>query len=884
MRWFYKLPLRLRSLFWKSRVEGELSDELRFHLEKLIEEKVAKGMAPKDARYAALRELGGFEQIKEECRDTRRVILIENLIQDVRYGLRQLRRSPGFTAVAVLTLALGIGANTAIFSVIYAVLLRPLPYTQPDRLVRVFQQNQKAGITKDGSSYLNYEVWRKENHVFSELAGLQVHDLTLTGRGDPTAVCTVVVTPELFSLLDAKPVAGRAFFPEDGKAGAAPVAVLNESLWRSRFGADPKIIGTSINLDKRPFTVVGIMPADFRFPFFEPGENIWIPLVQDALFGSWMSRPGGHWLGVVARLKAGVSLAQAQAEMDAISARLARESPAENAGWTVGVIPLQDDIVGNVRPALLVLLGAVSLVLLIACVNIASLLLTRATSREREMAVRIALGAGRGRIVRQLLVESTVLGLLGGIAGVFLATWGVQGLLSFLPPGLPQVHSIRVDRWVVGFALLLSGIAGLVSGLAPAFFAADSRLHAGLKMGGRSAAAGRERVRSILAVAEIAFAMLLLVGAGLLIRSFSALSSVSPGFTVQHILKAEISLPRYQYSTPQHWIAFSNELMARVQAQPGLRDTAAAVPVPLADGFVNLNFDIAGSPPLPPGTTRTADYVSVTPNYFRVMGIPLLRGRDFSAGDSLSTPRVAVISETLAHSYFPNQDPIGKNLVFGFPPDGSASREIVGIVGDVRDAALSRDPCPMMYVPFAQAPFWGEVLVVRSTLDPASVASAIRQEVRNVDKDLPVTDVELKTEAVAASVAQPRFRTLLLGLFGAMALALAAVGVFGMISYSVACRTHEIGIRMVLGAERGSVLKLVLGQGFRLALFGVAIGIAGALGLTRFLASFLYGVKPTDPLTFITVSCLLTAVALIASYIPARRATKVDPMVALRCE
>ena len=869
----------------RGRRERELNEEVQSHLRMAAEERREQGATPEEARAAAAREFGNVALTKEVTRQMWGWMWLETLLQDVRYGLRQLRRNPGFTLVAVLTLALGIGANTAIFSVINAVLLRPLPYAQPDRLVRVFQDRLQDGIKGDGVSYVSFDEWRRSNRVFSELGGFQAHDLTLTGKGEPTALHTAVVTPELFSLLRAKPAAGRVFLPSDGVKGAEPVVILSESLWRSRFGADSAVVGSSISLDKRPFTVVGVMPAAFRFPLQGPATDIWIPLVQDPLFGGWMSRAGGHWLNVLGRLKPGVTLATAQAEMDALSANLAREFPDVNTGWTARLVPFQEELVGNVRPALLVLLGAVGLVLLIACVNIANLLLARATSRAREMAVRIALGAGRRRIIHQLLTESAVLGLLGGIAGLFLAYWGTQALISFLPTGLPAVHAIRADRWVAGFAILLSLGASFASALAPAYFAADSGFQTSLREAGRSSGGGgRQRVRSVLAAAEIALATLLLVGAGLLIRSFHALTSVDPGFDSEHLLKAEISLPQFQYSKPQQWISFSDQLMARIHAQPGLQDSAAAVPLPLADGFVNLGFDIAGGPPAPAGSTRSADYVSVTPKYFKVMRIPLLRGRTFTSADVLSAPRVTVISTALARQYFPGQDPIGKHLVFAFPPENGVSREIVGIVGDVRDAALSRDPGPMMYVPFNQAPFWGVVLVVRSRFDPAGLAATIRREVHNVDKDLPVTDIETMPEALSASVAQPRFQTLLLGLFAALALALAAVGVFGIISYSVACRTHEIGIRMAMGAERSDVMKMVVGQGLRLACIGVAIGVAGALAVTRFLATLLYGVKPRDPLTFIAVAVILTAVAMLASYVPARRATRVDPMVALRHE
>jgi len=786
----------------------------------------------------------------------------------------------------MLTLALGIGANTAIFSVVYAVLLKPLPYAKSDELFNVFEAQPQKGITGTGWSYKNFAELREQNHVFSEMAGSQFHELTLTGRGEPSVVSTSVVTPELFSLFGEKALAGRVFFPEDSKPSAPPVVLLSENLWRGSFGADPNLIGNSINLDKRSYTVIGVMPASFRFPQPTKREQLWIPLLQDPLFSSWMNRRGGHWLRVAGRLKAGVSMAQAQAELDAISARLAKEFPAENGEWTIRMVPLQQMIVGNAKPPLLVLLGAVGLVLLIACANIANLLLTRATSRARAIAVRTTLGAGRARIVRQLLSETAVLGLLGGATGIAHAYWGVQGLSSLLPESVPRVNAIRVDNVVLGFALLLSAVASVAFGLVPTLFAANSNLQRSLREGGgRSGeSGGRRRARDFLAAGEIALAMVLLVAAGLLLRSFANLTSVSPGFEVQHIVKADISLPQFQYSTPQRWTAFSDELLARIQAEPRLQDSAVAVPRPIADGRINLGFDIVGNPPLSAGTSRTANYVAASPDYFRVMGIPLLAGRLFNQHDISTALRVSVISEAMARIYFPNQDALGKRLTFGFPPHGGAVREIVGIVGDVRDVALGQDPGPMMYVPFAQAPFWGANVVVRSTLSPSSVAAAIRQEVRKIDKDLPVTDVANLPDLIEASVAQPRFRTFLLGLFAAMALVLAAIGIFGVISHSVSQRTREIGIRVALGAQSKDVLKQVLQEGARLAAVGLALGLAGSLAATRLIATLLFGVKPADPLTFVVVAVILASVTLAASYIPARRATRVDPTVALRYE
>ena len=869
----------------RGRMLDDLDQEIRDHIERETQDNVDRGMTPQEARRAALKKFGNVTLVKEEAREVWRFFWLEQLWQDVQFGLRMLRKSPGFTAIAIGTLALAIGANTAIFSVVYAVLLRPLPYPNPAQLVTLFEDKLQEGVKGTGCSYPDFEQWRAQNHVFSGIAGATGHSLTLTGRGEPADVTTEVVTSDFFSLLDVKPLLGRTFTPDDTKRGAAPVVILGENLWRSRFGADPKILGQSVTLEKRPFTVVGVMPASFRPPPFDEDRATWIPLVQDPMFGGWMPQRGGHWLIVVARRKPGVSLAQAQAEMDTIASRLAKDSP-EDSGWTIRLVPLQEFTIGSVRTALLVLLAAVGVVLLIACVNIANLLLTRATSRAREMGIRVALGAGRNRIVRQLLTESVVLGLIGGVLGVCLAWWGVHAFRSLLPADLPRVQEIRIDGWVLGFALLLSVGASLLFGLAPALFAAEHDVQAGLKEGGAQGGKGgvRKRMRSFLAVAEIALATVLLVATGLLIRSFLTLTSVSPGFDADHLLRADISLPQFEYSKPQQWTAFSNDLMARIQAEPGMQDSAMVVPLPLASGSINLTFEIEGNPPLAPGISRTADYVSVSPGYFHVMRIPLLRGRTFDEQDVASTPRVALISETLAHIYFPNQDPIGKRMIFGFPPHGDAPREIVGIVGDVRDAALDQQPGPMMYVPYAQAPIWGGEVVVRTNSNPSSAANTIREDVRGIDPDLPVTDVELMTTAISESVAQPRFSTLLLSLFGVLAVVLAAAGIFGVISYWVASRTHEIGIRMALGATPRIVLSLILSESAKVLLFGLALGIAGALAIGRFLSTLLFGVRPADPLTYAAVALLLTLVALAASCVPVRRAMRVDPLVALKYE
>jgi putative ABC transport system permease protein len=870
----------------RKRMMENLGQDIRDYIERETQDNVERGMPPEEARYAALRKLGNLTQVEEETRAVWSFVWLEQLWHDVRCGLRQLRRSPGFTMVATLTLALGIGANTAIFSAVYAVLLKPLPFAHPGQLVRVFEASDRAGIGGEGCSYPEFQEWQRQNHVFSGMAAVQGHELNLTGRGEPTVVKVGDVTADFFSVLGVPPLMGRAFLPADDDQGAAPAAVLSEGLWRSRFGADPDLIGKAIDLDKRSFTVVGVMPASFRFSLDGRGGQLWIPIVQDPEFGPFAKRPNLGSFTAIARLKPEVSMAQGRAQMEALSNRLTQQYHPGDEGRTIRIATLREAMTGDAPAPLLVLLAAVGLVLLIACANVANLLLARATSRAREFAVRAALGAGRSRILRQLLTESAVLGLLGAAVGIALAFWGVQGLSGLLPPSFPRAESIRVDGSVLAFALLLSLGASLLFGVAPALSAADPRLHATLQesAGRPGEGKGRRRARNLLVTAEVALAMVLLVGAGLLIRSFAALLAVNPGFETRNILKAEVSLPRFQYSTPQQWVTFSNEALARIQAQPDLQDTAIALPLPLADQSCNLSFSIVNGPPRPPGTNHTADYVAVSPNYFHVIGIPLLRGRTFTPQDVMSTPRVAMISEELARTYFPHRDPVGQQLIFGFPPDSNVNREIVGVVGDVRDAALNKRPGPMMYVPFNQAPLWGVGLVIKTSSSASAAANEIRAKVHEVDRDLPVTDVGWMFEAVDVSLGQAHLRTWLLGLFGGVALALAAAGIFGVISYSVSRRTREFGLRMALGASEQEVLRLVLKEALRLAIAGVAAGLVLAVGLARLISSLLYGVRPADPATLIVSPLLLTGAALLAAYLPARRATRVDPIAALRYE
>ena len=874
---------RFRSHASPQTVDREFQHELDSHLEMATQENLRRGMTPEEAARAARIRLGGETQLKETNRELRGLPFVETALQDFRFAFRMLRKNPGFSAIAILTLALGIGANTAIFSVVYAVLLKPLPYTDSDQLFTVFQQSIKEAKNKNGFSFPNMRDFREQTGVFLSLSGVQGHQLTLTGRGDPFVIDTSVVTPDLFTTFRVQPILGRSFVPDDGKPGAAPVVVLSENLWRGSFGSDANIVGTSVTLDKRAFTVIGVMPSYFRFPQVQQSRQIWIPIIDDPLFSSWLERRGGHWLRLTGRVKPGVTLDQAHAQFDAIADRLAKQYPEDNDGWTVRMIPLREFLVGEMKTPLLVLLGAVGLVLLIACANIANLLLARATSRSREIAVRATLGAGRARLVRQLLSETIVLSIIGGLAGVALAYYGVHVLTAFLPPELPQINSIQMDYAVLGFALALSVFASCAVGLVPAFLVAGSDLQSTLREGGRSGeSSASRRARNILASAEIALALVLLVAAGLLLRSFSKLTEVSPGFQVEHMVKAEVALPRAQYATPQQWLAFSDDLLSRLQSQPGMQNTAIAIPLPIADGFINIAFDIENRPAASAAAARIADYVAVTPTYFHVMNIPLVAGRTFEARDNMSAPAVAVVTQSFVRAYFPNENPIGKRIVFGFPPSPGVPREIIGVVGDVHDVSLGNDPGPMMYASYAQSPFPGACIAVQSTLASSAVISSIRDAVASLDKDLPVTDIATMSEVLRESTAQPRFRTTLIALFAAIALTLAAIGIFGVISYSVQCRTNEIGIRVAMGASAHAILKMVLRETMLLAVSGLAVGLPVAFASSRVLGHLLFGVSPSDPVTLIVVSLTLAAVAVAAGYLPARRATQVDPLIALR--
>ncbi len=807
---------------------------------------------------------------------------MHRLLEDLRFAVRTLFKSPGFTLVALATLALGIGANTAIFSVVDGVLLRPLPYGEPDRLVAIFQTLPRQGVARTGVSYLNYSDWAGRARSFEELGAIRMHDYTLTGQGEPELVAAATVTSNVFSMLRARPLLGRTLTKADDAAGAPPVTVIGERLWRERFAGDREIVGKTISLDKQLSTVVGVLPAAFKTPPSYPPAQLWLPLTHDPVFGDLRQRRAGHYLTIVGRLPKGVPIARAQAELSAVAGVLARQYPKENEGWGVQVMPLAESLVGGVRTALSVLLGAVLLVFLIACANIANLLLVRAGARAREVAIRTALGAGRGRLIRQFLSECLVLGLAGGALGVGLAFAGMRGLRAWLPADLPRVDEIGIDGRVLLFSLFASLSAAVLFGLAPAWHASGTNLSDSLREGssGAGESGGKRRLRNLLVVAETALSFILLIGAGLLARSFLRLERVELGFDPTRLLTAGLSLPRTQYSKPDQWIGFYRQLLERLKTQPEVEGAAAALPLPLSGGGLNFNFRIEGRSEESAGSDLSANYTAVTSDYFRVLRVALLRGRLISESDAAASAKVCLVSSTFARRFFPGEDAVGRRLVFGFTD--SVPREIVGVVGDVQRDGIGPPSRPEMYVPFVQDPWWASYIAVRTAGDPGRLASVVRREIRALDPTLPVADIQPMTQIVEQSVAQPRLRTTLLALFGATALLLAILGIYGVISYNVGRRTREVGIRVALGAQRADVLRLILRQGLGLTAAGLAAGLAGAVILTRHLASLLFGIRPIDPPTYLAVAIVLLAAGLLACWIPARRATRVDPVLALR--
>jgi len=808
---------------------------------------------------------------------------VESVWQDIRFGVRTLLKWPAFTLVAVGTLALGIGANTAIFTVVNAVLLRPPAFQDPASIVLVIEKS-KAPVST--TSYLNFKDWRDQSQSFESMQASCVAALTLTGSGDPERLTARYTTAGFFPLLGVQPEAGRNFLPEEDRAGSAPVAMISYALWQRRYGGSREILGKAIELDSKPYTLIGVVPSGFQFL---PHADVFVPLEPWAATlpddRNW--HPG---ILPVARLKAGVPIEQARAEMLGITARLEKQYPDYNTGTSADVVHLQDQILENVRPALIVLLCAVGFVLLIACANVANLLLARAASRAREVAIRTALGASRMRLVRQLLTESLVIAVAGGGLGLLLARVSLGPLLRLAAGAVPDVGGIVIDRWVLVFTAVAALATGIVFGLVPALRAARPDLRETMNEAGRGGGGGvlHHRLRSALVVSEFALAMLLLVGAGLLLRSFERMQSAAPGFQPDHLLVADLPLSRNAYAKSELRYAFFDRLLERVRALPGVHSAGAASFLPMSGNGSIIHFNIHGRPPKSPHEFVAAGYRTITPGYLETLGVPLIAGRRFTQSDDEKAAPVVVVNQSFARQFFGTESPLGKRMQLGATPEDAVPwMEIVGVVGDVR-RGLATEPQSEMYLPYRQAdgllPVFSLSIVLRTGVEPAAEASALRGALAEIDKGQPLVKVRTMEDNMKASAVQPRFRTWLLGLFALLALVLSAIGIYGVISYSVAQRAQEIGVRIALGAQRQQVFRLVTGEGLRLALTGAGLGIAASLALTRVLRSFLYEVSPLDPVTYAVVVLLLVATGVVASCVPAGRATGVDPIVALRHE
>jgi putative ABC transport system permease protein len=902
MEWLNILMARLRALFRGESVLRDIEEELRVHVEMETETNIERGMSPDEARAAALKSFGNMIRNTERGYDIRGGGWLEAFWQDLQYGLRMMLKNPGFTLIAVITLALGIGANTAIFSVVNGVLLRPLPYDEPERLLFVAEHGSSGG--EMGVSYPNFIDWRAQNHVFERIGFFNSGGYKLTAGGETESASAGEVTADLFAALRVNAALGRVFTNEDDKPGAVPVVLLSHGLWQRRFGGNPQIIGKSITLDGYLYTVIGVAPKEFSFPI---GAELWVSAgLKAAVNSEWRLRGNHPNFYAVARLKPGVTLEQARADLDSIAADLEKQYPETNMGQRVRMIPLLENYVRNIRAALRILLGAVSFVLLIACANVASLMLARATARQQEMAVRAALGAGRMRIIRQLLTESILLAMLGGGMGLVIGQWSVKMILAISPENtIPRVGEIRLDNRVLLFTAAVSLLTGIFFGLLPALQASRPNVQEGLKKTGlppRSAPGHKGRLRSGLLVAQIALTLALLVGAGLLIRSFQRLQGVAAGFDYENLMTFGIEWPPRKYPEPERQIRLYQEVSQRLSALPGVQSVGlSSLRLPLSAGGWRTGFMVEGEPALSPSQRPSMDASVVDANYFKTMRIPLLRGRWFDEHDDrshltqentkgmngvqklIAGLRSVIIDEEFARRYWPNGDAIGKRIRLG-NSDAGAVVTVVGIVGRVKMEGLSDESNRVQgYFPYLQFPF-GPAVVVRTQTAPETLIVAVRQEVRAIDSELQISNIRTMKQIRAKSIAPQRFNLALLGIFAGIALTLALVGIYGVMAYLVAQRTHEIGVRMALGARIGDVLRLVVGQGMKIVIAGVGLGLAGAFALTRLMKALLFEVSATDPYTFVFITLLLLGAALLACFIPARRATKVDPAVALRSE
>jgi predicted permease len=885
-RLFDILILRLHTLFGRSRVERELDRELSFHLEQQVHENVAQGMSPAAAYTAARRSLGGLSQIQEECRDMRRTNQIETIWNDLRYAIRTLARTPGFTIIIVLTLALSIGANSAIFSVIQGVLLRPLPYRQPERLVRVyFQSDSQPKFPLNPNDFRDF---RERNRTFESIAAMNRRDVQLSGNGaDPVMLRAFTVTAGYFGVLGLKPARGRDFTTDDELAGRGRLAILSDHLWRSRFSSDPNILGRKVTLNTETFTLVGVMPPEMQ----HPGNNfqsvadgdtvdLWMPF---SLYDSPNDR-GSHFLDTIGRLKAGVAAPQANADLSAVLEQLKKEHTGKS--WRIYTIPLYQETVGRSQRLLFVLLAAVGLLLLIACVNAANLLLARASARVREIAVRSALGAARGRIVRQLLTESLVIALAGAALGILLAVGGVRALVAFLPANFPRASEIRLDSTVFAFTLVVAILTGLLFGLVPALTASRTDLQNSLRESGRSATGtGRQlRLRNILVVGETGLASVLLIAAGLMLHSFVNLLRTDPGFQPQQVLTASLSLPVQRYRAVPKRVQFFEQLIANLETLPGVQSVGAGSDLPWTGYDGNADgFTVEGRTEAYNAKT-TSRYHCATPDYFRALEIPLLAGQFFTGHEDSNGPYVIIVNESMANRYWPGESAIGKRISFNSRPQEKDWMQIVGVVRDIKDQPDSTTIRPALWMPHPQQPERSLFVAVRSSSDPALLTNQFRLAVRQIDPELAVADVRLMNQIAGAAFSTQRFSLFLIGLFALLALVLATFGMYGVISYSVNQRMHEFGLRIALGARPWDLLRLILGQGLTLSIAGAAIGLVCAAGLTRLLGSLLYGVKATDPVTFAAVALLALGTTTLACYLPARRAASADPMHSLRSE